>query len=138
MRETTRERRSGNQIINTRAGIYFFWEQENQGEFWWLDINQYPSRNNQIFNNTAGLIADVMAGLQKTDQTNVVIADNVFSDDQTVPTQLYPITINGPVTPSNVMITGNGLTSYGSGVSIRLIGGASLAASYGLTTAISL
>jgi parallel beta-helix repeat protein len=36
---------------------------------------------NELFDNTAGLIADIMPGLQKTDQTNVVIADNNVHDN---------------------------------------------------------
>jgi len=36
---------------------------------------------NQIFNNTLGIVADINAGLQKTDQTNVVISDNDVHDN---------------------------------------------------------
>jgi len=39
------------------------------------------AKNNQLFNNTAGLIADVNAGLQKKDQVNVLIADNSIHDN---------------------------------------------------------
>jgi parallel beta-helix repeat protein len=39
------------------------------------------AKNNQVFNNTAGIIADVNAGLQKKDQTNVLIADNNIHDN---------------------------------------------------------
>jgi parallel beta-helix repeat protein len=39
------------------------------------------AKNNQVFNNTAGIIADVNAGLQKKDQTNVLIADNDIHDN---------------------------------------------------------
>ncbi len=37
--------------------------------------------SNQVFNNTLGLIADVMPGLQKTDQTNITITDNDVHDN---------------------------------------------------------
>jgi parallel beta-helix repeat protein len=37
--------------------------------------------NNQVFDNTLGIIADVMPGLQKTDQTNVLIANNDVHDN---------------------------------------------------------
>lgn len=70
---------SGNQIINTRAGIYFFWEQEDQGNFWWLDINQFPSRNNQIFNNTLRDNAD--SGIFLQDSTDNQIHNNVFANN---------------------------------------------------------
>ena len=36
---------------------------------------------NEVFNNTLGIIADVMPGLQKKDQTNVLIADNNVHDN---------------------------------------------------------
>jgi len=36
---------------------------------------------NELFDNTAGLIADVMPNLQKTDQTNVLIANNDVHDN---------------------------------------------------------
>jgi parallel beta-helix repeat protein len=39
------------------------------------------AKDNQVFNNTAGIIADVNAGLQKKDQTNVLIADNTVHDN---------------------------------------------------------
>jgi parallel beta-helix repeat protein len=37
--------------------------------------------DNDLFNNTLGLIADIMPGLQKTDQVNVLIADNDIHDN---------------------------------------------------------
>ena len=37
--------------------------------------------NNQVFNNTLGIIADVGPGLQKTDQTNVLIDSNNVHDN---------------------------------------------------------
>ncbi len=70
---------SGNQIINTRAGIYFFWEQKNPGEFWWLDVNQFPSRSNQIFNNT--LRDNTDSGIYLQDSTDNQIHNNVFSNN---------------------------------------------------------
>jgi parallel beta-helix repeat protein len=36
---------------------------------------------NQVFHNTAGIIADINTGLQKTDQTDVLIADNDVHDN---------------------------------------------------------
>lgn len=39
------------------------------------------AKNNQVFNNTAGIIADVNAGLQKKDQMNVLIANNDIHDN---------------------------------------------------------
>ena len=37
--------------------------------------------NNQVFDNTLGIIADVMSGLQKKDQVNVMIANNDVHDN---------------------------------------------------------
>ena len=39
------------------------------------------AKNNQVFNNTAGIIADINAGLQKKDQVNVLITDNSIHDN---------------------------------------------------------
>ncbi|GIL15837.1 MAG: hypothetical protein BroJett039_10100 [Chloroflexota bacterium] len=70
---------SGNQIINTREGIKFFWEQKNPGEFWWLDVNAFPSRNNRIFNNT--LRDNASSGIFLQDSTDNQIHNNVFSNN---------------------------------------------------------
>lgn len=70
---------TGNQVINTRDGIYFFWEQENPGDFWWLDINQFPSRNNTIANNT--LRDNASSGIFLQDSTDNQIDNNVFSNN---------------------------------------------------------
>ncbi len=70
---------SGNQIINTREGIYFFWEQKNPGEFWWLDVNQFPSRNNRIFNNT--LRDNASSGIFLQDSTDNQVHNNVFANN---------------------------------------------------------
>ncbi len=70
---------SGNQIINTREGIYFFWEQKSAGEFWWLDVNQYASRNNKIFNNT--LRDNAGSGIYLQDSTENQIFGNVFANN---------------------------------------------------------
>lgn len=70
---------SGNQIINAREGIYFFWEQKNPGDFWWLDVNAFPSRNNQIFNNT--LRDNAGSGIFLQDSTDNQIHDNVFGNN---------------------------------------------------------
>jgi hypothetical protein len=61
---------------------------------------------------------------------NLLIAGNTFSDNQATPTQQYPITASGAITPTNVVISGNRLSSYGSGVSVQTVGGASFASSY--------
>jgi hypothetical protein len=61
---------------------------------------------------------------------NLLISGNVFSDGQATPTQLYPITANGSITPTNVIITGNRLSAYGNGVSVQTLAGASFVASY--------
>ncbi len=70
---------SGNQIINTREGIYFFWEQKNPGDFWWLDVNAFPSRNNQIFNNT--LRDNAGSGIFLQDSTDNQIHNNIFGNN---------------------------------------------------------
>ncbi|OQY85574.1 MAG: hypothetical protein B6D41_14185, partial [Chloroflexi bacterium UTCFX4] len=70
---------SGNQIINTREGIKFFWEQKNPGEFWWLDVSAFPSRNNRIFNNT--LRDNASSGIFLQDSTDNQIHNNIFSNN---------------------------------------------------------
>lgn len=70
---------SGNQIINTRNGIYFFWEQKNPGEFWWLDVNQFPSRSNRILNNT--LRDNTGSGIYLQDSTDNQVYNNVFGNN---------------------------------------------------------
>lgn len=76
--------------------------------------------NNQIFNNTAGLIADLMPGLQKKDQANVMIANNDLHDnnransgDQSDTSQTPPgtgmVVLGGSmVTVQNNTISNNG------------------------------
>jgi parallel beta-helix repeat protein len=39
------------------------------------------AKNNEVFDNTLGIIADVMPGLQKKDQANVLISDNNIHDN---------------------------------------------------------
>ncbi len=70
---------SGNQIINTREGIYFFWEQKNPGDFWWLDVNQFPSRANVIVNNT--LRDNAGSGIFLQDSTDNQVHNNVFANN---------------------------------------------------------
>ncbi len=70
---------SGNQIINTREGIKFFWEQKNPGEFWWLDVNAFPSRSNKIFNNT--IRDNTGSGIYLQDSQENQIFSNVFSNN---------------------------------------------------------
>ncbi|MCC7165693.1 MAG: right-handed parallel beta-helix repeat-containing protein [Anaerolineae bacterium] len=70
---------TGNQITNTRNGIYFFWEQKDPGEFWWLDVNQFPSRNNRISNNT--LRDNTGSGIFLQDSTDNLIHSNVFANN---------------------------------------------------------
>lgn len=68
---------SGNQITNARDGIYFFWQQENPGDFWWLDVNQYHSHDNQIINNT--LSNNASSGIFLQDSTNNQVTGNTFN-----------------------------------------------------------
>lgn len=70
---------SGNQIINARDAIYFFWEKKNPGDFWWLDVNAFPSRNNRIFNNT--LRDNANSGIFLQDSTDNQVHDNVFGNN---------------------------------------------------------
>lgn len=70
---------SGNQIINARDAIYFFWEQKNPGDFWWLDVNAFPSRNNRIFNNT--LRDNANSGIFLQNSTDNQVHDNVFGNN---------------------------------------------------------
>lgn len=70
---------SGNQIINTREGIYFFWEQKDAGEFWWLDVNQFQSRNNRIVNNT--LRDNAGSGIFLENSTDNQINNNIFGNN---------------------------------------------------------
>jgi parallel beta-helix repeat protein len=60
---------SGNSSHQNLLGI----EVENSSDI--------TATNNQVFDNTLGIIADVMPGLQKTDQTNVLIANNDVHDN---------------------------------------------------------
>jgi hypothetical protein len=61
---------------------------------------------------------------------NLLISGNTFSDNQAAPTQYYPITAGGSITPTNVVISGNRLSSYGTGVSVQTTGGAAFVSSY--------
>jgi parallel beta-helix repeat protein len=70
---------SGNQIINTREGIKFFWEEKNPGEFWWLDVNAFPSRWNKIFNNN--IRDNAASGIYLLDSQENQIFNNVFSNN---------------------------------------------------------
>ena len=90
--------------------------------------------NNQVFNNTLGIIADVMPGLQKTDQTNVLIANNDVHDNnlpnpttegdtsQTPPGTGMVILGSSMVTVQNNQVSNNGfagiiMLSYCTGLS---------------------
>lgn len=70
---------SGNQIINARDAIYFFWEQKNPGDFWWLDVNAFPSRNNRIFSNT--LRDNAGSGIFLENSTDNQVHNNVFANN---------------------------------------------------------
>ena len=61
---------------------------------------------------------------------NLLIAGNTFSDNQATPTQYFPITASGSITPTNVVISSNRLSSYGNGVSVQTTGGAAFVSSY--------
>ena len=65
--------------INARDAIYFFWEQKNPGDFWWLDVNAFPSRSNRIFNNT--LRDNASSGIYLQDSTDNQVHNNVFSNN---------------------------------------------------------
>jgi parallel beta-helix repeat protein len=93
------------------------------------------AKNNEVFNNTAGIIADINAGLQKKDQVNVLIADNNIHDNnlpnsadegdsegETPPGTGMVILGGSMVTVQNNMITNNGfagiiVASYCTGTS---------------------
>lgn len=71
--------------------------------------------NNDVFSNTVGMIVDIRPGLQKTDQTNVLIADNAVHDNNRPLTRPAPprgtgiLVIGGSqVTVQNNMISNNG------------------------------
>lgn len=70
---------SGNQIINARNAIYFFWEQKNPGDFWWLDVNAFPSRNNRIVSNT--LRDNAESGIFLENSTDNQVHNNVFANN---------------------------------------------------------
>ncbi len=70
---------SGNQIINTREGIKLFYEQKNPGEFWWLDVNAFPSRSNRIVNNT--LRDNAGSGIYLMDSQDNQVHNNVFANN---------------------------------------------------------
>jgi parallel beta-helix repeat protein len=76
--------------------------------------------HNDVFNNTLGIIADAMPGLQKKDQTNVLIADNDVHDnnlpnpsgegestDQTPPGTGLVVLAGSTVTVQNNRVHGN-------------------------------
>jgi len=76
--------------------------------------------NNQVFNNTLGIVADINAGLQKKDQTRVLISDNNVHDNnransgsaddtQAAPPGTGIVILGGSmVTVQNNTISGNG------------------------------
>lgn len=70
---------SGNTIINSRDGIYFFWEQKNPSDFWWLDVNQFYSRNNRIVYNS--LRDNHASGIFLENSTDNQIIGNIFSNN---------------------------------------------------------
>jgi hypothetical protein len=75
-------------------------------------------------------LAGLHPGIGITASANsILVSGNTFSDDQTTPTQLNPIQADGPITLTNVIITGNRLTAYGAGVSVLASGGASFVSS---------
>lgn len=71
---------TGNTLDNDREGIYFFWEQKNQGDFWWLDINQYHSFKNCICGNT--LQNNTVAGVHLQNSTQNQVTGNNFSNNR--------------------------------------------------------
>ena len=95
---------------------------------------------NELFDNTAAIIADIMPGLQKTDQTNVMIAENNVHDNNRPnteapggPTADTPqgtgiVLLGGTmVTVQNNMVANNGfqgiiVTSYCTGLSVPCTG----------------
>jgi hypothetical protein len=84
-----------------------------------------------VENNQSATLAGIHPGLYITASVqNLLIAGNTFSDNQATPTQLYPITADGAIKATNVIISGNRLTSYGSGVSVQTLDGASFVSSY--------
>lgn len=101
--------------------------------------SEISATHNELFANTAALIADIMPGLQKTDQTNVLIAENNVHDnnrpnteDPGGPTADTPpgtgmVILGGSmVTVRNNMIANNGfqgvlVSSYCTGRSVPCI-----------------
>jgi parallel beta-helix repeat protein len=66
--------------------------------------------NNQVFDNTLGIIADVMPGLQKTDQANVMIASNDVHDNNHPNTGAAEDTAQTPPGTGIVVLGGSQVT----------------------------
>lgn len=71
---------SENTIINSREGIYLFWEQKQAGDFWWLDISQWYSHDNCICGNT--LRDNNFAGVRLHDATDNQVRSNNFTNNR--------------------------------------------------------
>lgn len=84
-----------------------------------------------VENNQSATLFGIHPGLLiSASVQNLLIAGNTFSDEQATPTQQYPITADGAITATNVIISGNRLTPYGSAPSVAALDGATFASSY--------
>ncbi len=70
------------------------------------NCSDITATNNELFNNTAALIADIMPNLQKKDQTNVLIADNNVHDNNRPNTE-------DPEGPTGMTPQGTGIVILG-------------------------
>jgi parallel beta-helix repeat protein len=69
---------TGNQIINAREGIYFYWDTWNPKQFYFLTPtpDQFASRDNQIENNV--LRDNAVAGIRLTNSIQNRVQNNTF------------------------------------------------------------
>jgi len=72
---------------------------------------------NQVFNNTLGIVADINAGLQKKDQTNVLISDNDVHDNNYPNTASADDTQEAPPGTGIVILGGTFVTVDGNRLS---------------------
>ncbi len=67
---------SGNQVVNSNEGLYFFSEEVDRGAFYWLPAGDYRSHDNclcaNVFQNNA------TAGIKLKDSTHNQVTNNTF------------------------------------------------------------
>ena len=56
-----------------------FYEEKDPGEFWWLNVNDFPSRSNKIYNNT--LRDNAGSGVYLLDTQENQVFSNVFGNN---------------------------------------------------------